>query len=78
MIWSKIKLGSELDRVKQLLIETGYPDDVLISCIKQKYNIRNTYRYFANPRFHNIPWAGCSNMIYNAGRASYNPSWFVD
>ena len=36
MICSKTKLGSELDRVKQLLIENGYPDDVLISCIKQK------------------------------------------
>ena len=33
---SKTKLGSELDRVKQLLIDNGYPDDVLISCIKQK------------------------------------------
>ena len=36
MICSKTKLGSELDRVKQLLIENGYPDDVLIPCIKQK------------------------------------------
>ena len=36
MICSKTKLGSELDRVKQLLIENGYPDDVLISCIMQK------------------------------------------
>ena len=36
MICSRTKLGSELDRVKQLLIENGYPDDVLISCIKQK------------------------------------------
>ena len=36
MICSKTTLGSELDRVKQLLIENGYPDDVRISCIKQK------------------------------------------
>ena len=36
MICSKTKLGSELDRVKQLFIEKGYPDDVLLSCIKQK------------------------------------------
>ena len=35
MICSKPKLGSELDRVNQLLIENGYPDDVFISCIKQ-------------------------------------------
>ena len=36
MICSKTKLGSELDRVKQLLIENGYPDGALLSCIKQK------------------------------------------
>ena len=36
MICSKTKLSSELDRVKHLLIVNGYPDDVLISCIKQK------------------------------------------
>ena len=36
MIRSRNKLGSELDRVEQLLIENGYPDDVVISCIKQK------------------------------------------
>ena len=36
MICSKTKLGSELGRVKQLLIENGYPDDVLVSCIKQE------------------------------------------
>ena len=37
MICSKTKLGSELDRVKQLLIENGYPNDVLISCIEQTF-----------------------------------------
>ena len=36
MICSKTKLGSELDRVNQLVIENGYLYDVLISCIKQK------------------------------------------
>ena len=36
MICSKTKLGSERDRTKQLLIEGGYPDDVLLSCITQK------------------------------------------
>ena len=35
MICSKTTLGSELDRVQQLLIENGYPDDVHISCIQQ-------------------------------------------
>ena len=36
MVSSKTKLGSELDTVKQQLIENGYPDGVLLSCIKQK------------------------------------------
>ena len=36
MICSKTKLGSELDRVKQLPIGKLYTDDVLLSCIMQK------------------------------------------
>ena len=36
MICSKTKLGSEHDKIKQLLIENGYPADVLLSCINQK------------------------------------------
>ena len=36
MICSKTKLGSELGKIKQLLIENGYLVDVLLSCINQK------------------------------------------
>ena len=36
MTCSKTKLGPELDKIKQLLIENGYPADILISCIKQQ------------------------------------------
>ena len=36
MICSKAKLGPEADTLKQLLIENGYPADVLFSCINQK------------------------------------------
>ena len=36
MICSKTKLGSELDKINQLLIENGYPTDILLSCINQK------------------------------------------
>ena len=35
MICSKTKLGPELDKIKELLIEHKYPSDVLLSCIKQ-------------------------------------------
>ena len=36
MICSKTELGSELDKIKQLLIENRYPVDVLLPCINQK------------------------------------------
>ena len=36
MLCSKTKLGLALDEIKQLLIENGYPADVLLSCINQK------------------------------------------
>ena len=36
MICSKTKLDSELDKIKQLLIENGHPADTLFSCINEK------------------------------------------
>ena len=36
LICFKTKLGRELDKIKQLLIENGYPAFVLLSCINQK------------------------------------------
>ena len=36
MIYSRTKLGPELDKIKQLLVENGYPADVLLSCINHK------------------------------------------
>ena len=36
MTCSKIKLGSELDKIKELLIENEYPADVLLSCSSQE------------------------------------------
>ena len=36
MICFRTKLGSELDKIKQLLIENGYSADVLLSCINKK------------------------------------------
>ena len=36
MICSKTKLGPELDKIKQLLIDNGYPADILLSCINKK------------------------------------------
>ena len=36
MICSKTTLGSKLDKITQVLIENGYPEYVLLSCISQK------------------------------------------
>ena len=36
MICSKTKLGPELDKIKQLLIENRYAANVQLSCINQK------------------------------------------
>ena len=61
MICSKTKLGSELDRAKQLLIENGYPDDVLISCIKQKLAILAAEKPCGLekcPVYLKLPWIG--------------------
>ena len=36
MICSQTELGSELEKIKQLLIENGYPEDVILACFKEK------------------------------------------
>ena len=61
MICSKTKLDSELDSIKQLLIENGYPNDVLRSCIKQNLanfpaeKLRSPDRC---PVYLTLPWIG--------------------
>ena len=36
VVCSKTKLGSELDKIKQLLTENGYPENVITACLKEK------------------------------------------
>ena len=46
IICSKTKLDSKLDTIKQLLIDKGYPEDVLVSCIMEKLaNISSEKRF---------------------------------
>ena len=45
VICSKTKLDSELDKIKQLPIENGYPADVLLSCINQKLANQIVFSY---------------------------------
>ena len=61
MICSKTKLGSELDKIKQLLIENGYPADVLLSCINQKLANFGAEKAFVPekcPFYLKLPWIG--------------------
>ena len=61
MICSKTKLGSELDKIKHLLIENGYPTDVLLSCINQKlanFAAEKTFGPEKCPVYLKLPWIG--------------------
>ena len=61
MICSKTKVGSELDRVKHLLVENGYPDDVLISCITQNlatFAVEKPCGPEKCPVYLKVPWIG--------------------
>ena len=61
MTCSKTKLDSELDTIKQLLIDKGYPEDVLVSCIKEKLANISSEKWFGPdkcPVFLKLPWIG--------------------
>ena len=76
MICSKTKLGSELDKIKQLLIENGYPADVLLSCINQKvanFAAEKTFGPEKCPVYLKLPWIGnvsskFENQIINVAK----------
>jgi len=71
MICSKTNLGPELDKIKQLFIENGYPADVLLSCINQKlanFAAEKTFGSEKCPVYLKLPWIGnvsskCQNQI---------------
>ena len=61
MICSKTKLGSELEKIKELLIENGYSTDVLLSCINQKlanFEAEKTFGPEKCPVYLKLPWIG--------------------
>ena len=74
MICSKTRLGSELDKIKELLIENGYPTDVLLSCSNQKlanFAAEKTFGTEKCPVYQKLPWIGnvslkFENQIYKA------------
>ena len=61
IICSKTKLGSELDKIIQLLIEIGYPAEVLLSCINQKLADFAAEKTFGPEKcsiYLKLPWIG--------------------
>ena len=61
IICSKTKLDSELDTIKQLLIDNAHPEDVLVSCIKEKLaNVSSEERFDPQrcPVYLKLPWIG--------------------
>ena len=61
MICSKTKLGSELYKLKELLIENEYPADVPLSCINQKlanFAAEKTFCPKKCPVYLKLPWIG--------------------
>ena len=61
MICSKTKLDSELDKIKQLLIENGYPVDVQVSCINHKlanFAAENAFGPEKCPVYLKLLWIG--------------------
>ena len=51
MICSKTMLDSELDAVKQLLIDNGYPEEALISSIKEELANISSEKQFSPEKF---------------------------
>ena len=61
MICSKTKFGSELDKIKQLLIENGYPTDALLSCSSQELANFAAEKTFGPEKcsvYLKLPWIG--------------------
>ena len=59
MICSKTKLGSELDKIQELLIENRYPTDFPLSCITPKlanFAAEKTFGPEKCPVYLKLPW----------------------
>ena len=88
MICSRTKLDSELDRIKQLLIDNGYPEDILLSCIMEKLaNIWSEKQFGPEkcPVYLKLPWSGnisskFENQINSSTSSCFyavKPVWFT-
>ena len=81
LICSKTNLNSELHRVKQLLIENGYPDDILLSCRKEKL-ANFVAEYSCGPEkcpiYLKLPWIGnVSSKFGNQSNKAITSSFYA-
>ena len=59
IICSKTKLGSKPDKIKQLFIENGYLEDVLLACFKKKLANFSSQKQFGPEKcavYLKLPW----------------------
>ena len=81
MACSKAKLGSELDKIKQLLIENRYPVDILLSCIDQKlanFAAERTFGPEKCPVYLRLPWiGGVSSKFENQSNKAITSFFYV-
>ena len=66
-ICSKTKLDSELEKLKQLFIENGYPADVLLFCMNQKlanFAAEKTFGPDKCPVYLKLPWIGYASSKF--------------
>ena len=81
MICSKTKLGSELDKIKQLLIENGYQTGVLLSCINRKLANSAAEKTFGPekcPVYLKLPWIGnVSSTFENQINKAITPRFYA-
>ena len=67
MICSKNKLGSELDTIKRIFIENGYPENVTPACIGEKvanFVFNKLFGPEKCPVYLKIPWIGDVSLKY--------------
>ncbi len=61
MICSKTRLDLELDKIKSILIENGYPEDVISDCFRKKiasFLADKKYGPQKCPVYLKMPWPG--------------------
>ncbi len=69
MICSKSRLDSELDKIRSILIENGYPEDVISDCFRKKiasFSADKKYGPQKCPVYLKMPWIGNVSLRFES------------